>query len=307
MILKKTSEDNFIVNWLLTLYNLLVMENVDSSIENQVFVAPKLVSPSPEKTDEKGDNVDGTIQKAKDIGLNVSSGQGLDLSQVKNLYGENYYFEKKRLYGDKIAKGSTAEVFLDRKTGIITKIFEPNLSDEQIKKNAEQIEMYKDNSGKQESLTFVREIPGGWQQKYLENNGDILGLVTSDQPPLSNQEINQAVADATQLAQITGSAHGDLIKHPGEVNDWQRELLRKQFEGVEQTGYINFQNILFRKNPDGTRKLLFLDWNGTADPMPIAGTLDTKDQKYIDREIKLFEDGLKNIQAKMNERQGRIG
>ncbi|MGA3291722.1 MAG: hypothetical protein ABSC49_01080 [Candidatus Microgenomates bacterium] len=277
------------------------MEGIESDVENQVFVAPNI-----EKIDEGNGPVEGVVKKAKDLGLNVPSGQGLDLSQIKNLYGENDYFEKKRLYGDRIAKGSTAEVFLDRKTGIITKIFEPNLTEAQIKKNAEQIGIYKNNNGKQESLTFVREIPGGWQQKYLVNDGDILGLATSDQPPITDQEIDQAINDVIQLAEITGCAHGDLVKHPGEVGDWQRELLRKQFEVVEQTGYINFQNVLFRKELGGTRKLLFLDWDGASDPITIGGTVDTKDKRFIEGEIKLFGDGLKNIQSKMTNRQSEI-
>lgn len=266
-------------------------------------MAEDTIEPSENSTDITLNNpfakeklTDEVIRKSKGLGIGAVAGKGLALAEKKALYGEGtrWIQIQRELYGRRIANGATSEVLWDE-GNLVTKLFEPNLTDAQIAANARQVAMYRDNKGEHPFLAFVREIPGGWQQEYFPNDGNLRDFLSSERK-ITEEMVEQAIKDYEQLVQITGSAHGDLVKRPEFLGDWQKELLRKQLEAVENTGYINHEQVLVGK-PDesGARRLIFIDWGGGGDPFPVNGTQDPTNEEFKRGELEGLKKGLQTI------------
>lgn len=244
---------------------------------------------------DKRARIDAVKRIVRQKGISIQSGQGLTLTNIKLIFGNDWDKDIREIYGRKLSKGSTSETYWDEEKNVITKLFEQNLTKEQIAANSRQIQIYKNGVKQHPFLGFIEEVPGGWQQKYFSNNGNLReflnagGLVTDDM-------IVQAIEDERKLIEITGQAHGDLIKNPDSLNDFQKELLRKSLESVGQTGYINYENVLVGKpDSEGKRRLIFIDWAGGGDSFPINNTTDPNDPKFIEGEVTYLKKGLESI------------
>lgn len=269
-----------------------------STVTEQSFVLPSEIS----KSQTKGQLIDEIVDKAKSQGMDVFNGKGLlTLDQMRTLYGENQYQKIRELYGRQISRGTTANVFWDEESGTITKLFEQNLDNKQITANARQMQIYREGAGKHPFLTFIREVPGGWEQKYFPNDGNLREYLNSG-GVLTDQMVQQAIEDVAQLAQITGQAHGDLIKSLDFLNSWQKELLRKNLETLEYTGFINHEQVLVgKRDENGNRRLVFIDWAGGGDPFPVRGTTDPTSPRFVEGEIEGLKKGLDLVKKRQAE------
>lgn len=273
-----------------------VLEEVKAApkMEEELIHDAETQSTESEKTGGPA-SLEEVIRRAKELGVGTITGKGLSLAEKKALYGEEYLEVEKRLYGQKIAAGATSKILIDRENQFITKLFEPNLTDEQINANTKQVAMYREHQKEHPFLAYVREIPGGWQQEHFPNDGNLRDFISSG-GKITQEMVEQAVENYIQLVQITGSAHGDLIKRPEFLGDWQREILRKQLEAAEYTGYINHEQILVGKpDKNGARRFIFIDWGGGGDPFPIKGTQDPNDERFKQGELEGLKTGLQTI------------
>lgn len=229
-----------------------------------------------------------------------SSGRGLSLRQIKELYGERNYWENiRKLYGREIARGSTCQVFLDSQRGVITKLFEQNLDRKQVDANSRQMQIYQENSGKHPFFTFLQEVPGGWQQTYFPNDGNLRDYLRNG-GKLRPGELDQFVHDYEAMAQISQRAHGDIVKTSEGLDDWQRELLRKNLEAMQETGFINHEQVLVGKpDENGSRRLIILDWAGGGDPFPLNGVYNPEDPRFLQAEIKGVKSGVEIIKKRL--------
>lgn len=238
--------------------------------------------------------LDDVWRKYRELNIPHTRGQGLG-TEEKLIYPGYVHRAKEKLFGKKIIKGSTSTVYIDPENGRVTKLFNFNVPDVEAASNARQMEIYERNAGKHPFLTFNGEVPGGWQQEYYPNDGNLKDYLEQG-GMLKPEELEGLINDYNELLKITGLAHGDIVKHPDEINDFARELMRQSLEDVEETGYLNYQQILVGK-PDesGKRRLIILDWGGNSDPFPLAGSTNPEDNAYIDREKMRFEEGVRAL------------
>ncbi|MCE7898109.1 MAG: hypothetical protein DPW11_00175 [bacterium] len=157
------------------------------------------------------------------------------------------------------------------------------------------MEVYRDNAGKSPQFKFTREVPGGWVEPEIIHQGNLKEYLDGG-GKLTASQVEKAIADLAEMHKLTGEAHGDIVKNPAYIPDFNRELMRKDLEAVKPYGFLNFQNILV--SPEGD--LILHDYAGNADPIPTGGwqepaSHDVYSEQFRQNELQFFSDGLRSL------------
>jgi len=200
--------------------------------------------------------------------------------------------DKLLLFGKKIISGSSNDIYKNEQTNQVTHLWRFESDKNRKIQNQHQMEVYKANAGKSPQFTFTREVPGGWMEPFIENVGDLKDYLTVGSK-LTIEQVQQAVDDLKNMQALTQEAHGDLVKRPDFIHDWN---YTSAYEKLEDWGYLNYQNILV--SPEG--KLIIRDYAGNSDPSSIGGwegpdRNNVKSEIYMANELKFFEEGLKSL------------
>lgn len=174
--------------------------------------------------------------------------------------------DKDFLFGEKLCRGAHNDIYIDRDKGQVTHLWRFTRDEKQLDQNHHQMEVYRDNVGKSSQFQFIREVPGGWIEPEIKHQGNLKEYLDRG-GTLTLSQVEKAVADLAEMHKITGEAHGDIVKNPAFIPDFNRELMHKALEAVEPYGYLNYQNILVSLEGE----LIMHDYAGDADPLGIGG------------------------------------
>lgn len=214
--------------------------------------------------------------------------------------GEYYpydYQSKKHLFGPvELGGGDTKKNWYKPDAGVVTKLYLQHLPPEVNASNEHQRALYERHSQDHPFFSYLGSVPGGWQTEHIPNQGT-LDTYLKHGGVISREMADQAIADYNQMLGITGEAHGDLVALPPEhLDSFQRELLRKSYEMLYDTGYIRPEQILVSTTTPP--RLVILDWGGCATPITLNNSQDTKSSPFKNTEKFLFEQGINQLVTK---------
>lgn len=222
--------------------------------------------------------------------------------------------EFRKIYGERLVQGSKSEVYCDLKTNEATHLWKIipierkvnitkladrekyiKLSEKVAAQNVHQMELNKKLSGQHPFFSFVREVPGGWTEKYFPNQGNLKEYLANG-GKLTQEQVEKAIKNLKEMQNLAREAHGDIVKRPDFVPDFNRGLMQQKFDSVERLGYINFENILV--GVDG--ELIIRDFAGNSDPIRTGGWdenegYNPKSAKFMSNELQFFSEGLNYI------------
>lgn len=203
--------------------------------------------------------------------------------------------DKDFLFGKKLTRGAHNDIFIDQDKNQVTHLWRFTHDEKQLAQNKHQMEVYRDNAGKSSQFSFTREIPGGWIEPEIKHQGNLKEYLDRG-GKLTLSQVEKAIANLAEMQKLTGEAHGDIVKNPTFIPDFNRDLMYKAFEAVKPYGYLNFQNILI--SPEG--ELILHDYAGNADPLATGGWQeparhDVHHESFMSNELKFFEEGLKSL------------
>jgi len=125
-------------------------------------------------------------------------------------------------YGELLGSGAFGQTYLDDSSNTVTKIF----FDSEYSANIAQIDFYRQYGGQYGIPGFIGEVPGGFQMEYIENS-ITLGEYIKRGGTFTADEVACAIGDLKQIQEMTGLAHGDIVKflprdnrhvlHPGNI------------------------------------------------------------------------------------------
>ena len=122
-------------------------------------------------------------------------------------------------YGEFLGEGVYGKTYLDKASQTVTKIFK----DPGNPVNSDQIDFYRRYGGQYGIPAYKGQIPDGFQMEYIKDSVT-LGEFLKRRGTFGQDEVNSAIVDLYRIQEMTGKAHGDLVKlarrpyvHPGNV------------------------------------------------------------------------------------------
>lgn len=209
--------------------------------------------------------------------------------------------DKEALFGQLLTSGKHNDIYIDRKNREVAHLWKITFLKEQQESNHHQMEVYRDNAGRHRFFQFTREVPGGWVEPEIIHQGNLKEYLDGG-GKLTQSQVDQTITDLHEMQEIAQEAHGDIVKNPYFVREWNQWFLTKNLEEVKPYGYINYQNILV--SPTG--ELIIRDFAGNADPFATGGwkdpeAHDPKSKPFMHYELKFFEEGLRSLISKPSE------